>query len=104
MKSRCLHMHDEALCFLLDQNVPIALADWLRQEHPNWVVHHVNELGFQGKPDNFLYKWAQENIAIVITYDEDFADSRMYPLGMHHGVIRLRVWPTTIENTKGVII
>ena len=28
-------MHDEALCFLLDQNVPIALADWLRQEHPN---------------------------------------------------------------------
>jgi predicted nuclease of predicted toxin-antitoxin system len=58
-------------------------------------VHHVNELGFQGKPDQFLYKWAQENIAIVITYDEDFADSRMYPLGMHHGVIRLRVWPTT---------
>jgi len=97
-------MHDEALCFLLDQNVPIALADWLRQEHPNWVVHHVNELGFQGKPDHFLYKWAQENIAIVITYDEDFADSRMYPLGMHHGVIRLRVWPTTIENTKGAII
>ena len=32
-------MPDEALCFLLDQNVPIALADWLRQEHPNWVVH-----------------------------------------------------------------
>jgi len=24
----------------------------------------------------------------------------MYPLGQHHGVIRLRLWPTTIENTQ----
>lgn len=37
-------MHDEALCFLLDQNVPIAIAVWLRQEHPRWVIHHVNDL------------------------------------------------------------
>jgi hypothetical protein len=27
----------------------------------------------------------------------------MYPLGAHHGVIRLRVWPTTIENTQQAI-
>jgi len=84
-------MQNKALIFLLDQNVPIAIAAWLKQEHPNWVIHHVNDLGFQGKPDSFLYKWAQDHSAIVITYDEDFADARMYPLGKHHGVIRLRV-------------
>jgi predicted nuclease of predicted toxin-antitoxin system len=57
-------------------------------------------LGFEGKTDSFLYQWAQTNGAIVITYDEDFADARLYPLGSHCGVIRLRIWPTTIENTK----
>ncbi|MGB5158086.1 DUF5615 family PIN-like protein [Desulfobacterium sp. N47] len=88
------------LCFLLDQNIPIAISAWMKSQYPYWTIHHVNDLGFQGKPDSFLYKWAQEHCAIVITYDEDFADARMYPLGKHHGVIRLRVWPTTTENTQ----
>ena len=89
-----------SLRFLLDQNVPIAITAWMKSNYPHWIIHHVNDLGFQGKPDSFLYKWAQEHCAIVITFDEDFADARMYPLGQHSGVIRLRVWPTTIENTQ----
>jgi len=70
---------------------------------PGWEIQHVNELGFQGRPDEFLYLWAQENGAIIVTYDEDFADSRFYPLGHHHGIVRLRVWPTTIEQTQNAI-
>ncbi len=88
------------LCFLLDQNIPMAISAWMKSEYPHWIIQHVNDLEFQGKSDSFLYKWAQERCAIVITYDEDFADARMYPLGKHHGVIRLRVWPTTTENTQ----
>lgn len=38
--------------------------------------------------------------AIVVTFDEDFADTRMYPVGSHAGVIRLQLWPTTIEQTE----
>jgi len=34
-----------------------------------------------------------------VSYDEDFADTRSFPLGAHHGIIRLRVWPTTTEIT-----
>jgi len=93
-------MPEESLCFLIDQNVPFIVTEWLRQQRPAWDIKHVNDLGFEGKSDAFLYKWAQTHGAIVITYDEDFADARMYPLGAHFGVIRLRVWPTTIENTK----
>jgi hypothetical protein len=42
----------------------------------------------------------QSLMAIIVTYDEGFADSRFYPLGSHHGIIRLRVWPTTAEQTR----
>ncbi len=96
-------MPEKPLCFLVDQNVPFAVTEWLKTLRPDWTIKHVKDLGFEGKPDSFLYKWAQQNGAIVITYDEDFADARMYSLGAHHGVIRLRVWPTTIENTQQAI-
>jgi len=96
-------MPEASLRFLIDQNVPFAVTEWLKVQRPDWIIQHVKDLGFEGKSDSFLYKWAQENGAIVITYDEDFADARMYPLGAHHGVIRLRVWPTTIENTQKAI-
>jgi predicted nuclease of predicted toxin-antitoxin system len=93
-------MPEESRRILLDQNVPQALSEWLREKLPGWEIQHVNELGFQGKTDEFLYLWAQENGAIIVTYDEDFADARFYPLGHHHGIVRLRVWPTTIEQTQ----
>jgi predicted nuclease of predicted toxin-antitoxin system len=96
-------MPEASLRFLIDQNVPFAVTEWLKVQRPDWIIEHVKDLGFEGKSDSFLYKWAQDNGAIVITYNEDFADARMYPLGAHHGVIRLRVWPTTIENTQKAI-
>lgn len=53
-----------------------------------------------GKPDKEVFDWAQKHGAIVITFDEDFADRRMFPVGDHCGVVRLRVWPTTVEETQ----
>lgn len=93
-------MPDAVRSVLLDQNIPRVVAGWLRDRRKSWKVSHVTELGFVGKSDEFLYLWAQEHRAIIVTYDEDFADARMYPLGRHHGVVRLRVWPTTIEKTQ----
>ena len=52
-----------------------------------------------GATDRVIFDWAQEGGWIVVTFDEDFADARMFPVGSHAGVIRLRVWPTTIEAT-----
>lgn len=96
-------MPEPDLLILLDQNVPQAITDWLKRKLSGWEIRHVNELGFQGKPDDFIYLWAQKNGAIIVTYDEDFADARYYPLGHHHGIIRLRVWPTTIEQTQNAM-
>lgn len=93
-------MNEPALHVLLDQNVPRAIADWLRALRPAWRVSHVTEVGLDGRPDDQVFGWAQQHNAVVITFDEDFADLRMYPLGKHKGVVRLRVWPTTVEETQ----
>lgn len=92
-------MAEAKLRILLDQNVPVLVADWLRGQRPNWQVDHVNELGFAGKADDFLYRWAQDHRSIIITFDEHFADARFRRFGPHCGVVRLRVWPTTTEAT-----
>jgi predicted nuclease of predicted toxin-antitoxin system len=68
-------MPEASLRFLIDQNVPFAVTEWFRTLRPDWTIQHVKDLRFEGKPDSFLYKWAQQNGAIVITYDEDFADA-----------------------------
>ena len=47
---------------------------------------------------NFV--WAQARGFLIITFDEDFADQRSFPVGRHHGVVRLHVWPTTAEEVQ----
>jgi predicted nuclease of predicted toxin-antitoxin system len=91
---------DEPFEVLLDQNVPRAICEWLRREHPGWRVWHVVEVGLAGKTDREVYEWAQTAHALIITFDEDFADQRTFPVGQHYGVVRLRVWPTTVEMTQ----
>jgi predicted nuclease of predicted toxin-antitoxin system len=56
-----------------------------------------------GKSDREIFEWAQVERAIIITFDDDFADQRSFPVGKHHGVVRLRVWPTTIEETEAAL-
>jgi predicted nuclease of predicted toxin-antitoxin system len=92
-----------SLSILLDQNIPIAVGDYLRTERPQWTVRHVRDIGLSGASDAAIFQRAQQDGAIVITFDEDFADTRMYPIGGHAGVIRLRVWPTTVEVTEAAL-
>jgi predicted nuclease of predicted toxin-antitoxin system len=88
------------LRILLDQNIPPVVCEFVRKRKPHWDVRHVNDVGLRGATDEAIFQWAQSDLSIVITFDEDFADARMYPAGSHAGVVRLRVWPTTIENTE----
>lgn len=96
-------MPEPPIRFLLDQNVPQEIVAWLQEQRPGWLIEHVNQIGLRGQPDRDIFLWAQANQAIVVTYDEDFADVRMFPLGSHWGIVRLRVWPTTVESTQAAL-
>lgn len=91
------------MLILLDQNVSRTLRSFLEARRPSWTVRHVGDVELWGETDAQIFDWAQRNGALVVTFDEDFADARMYPAGTHHGVIRLRIWPTTIEDTEAAL-
>ena len=89
-----------SLKVLLDQNVPREVGTWLQNLRPTWRVVHASQVELEAKADIEIFIWAQENGHLIITFDENFADQRSFPIGQHHGIIRLRVWPTTIEETE----
>ena len=92
-----------SLSVILDENIPPSIAAFLSSRRPAWDIRHVRDIGLRGSPDATIFEWAQQRNAIVLTFDEDFADTRMYPAGTHAGVIRLRVWPTTIEQIEAAL-
>jgi predicted nuclease of predicted toxin-antitoxin system len=66
-------------------------------------VVHASETGLQGATDREVFAWAQRQQAVIVTFDEDFADQRSFPVGTHCGVVRLRVWPTTVEEVESAL-
>jgi predicted nuclease of predicted toxin-antitoxin system len=92
-----------SLSVVLAQNIPPSIAEYLRLKRPTWDIRHVRDIGLSSVSDQAIFEWAQQQAAVVITFDEDFAGTRMYPVGSHAGVIRLRVWPTTVEVTEAAL-
>jgi predicted nuclease of predicted toxin-antitoxin system len=44
---------EEILNILLDQNIPQAVSGWLKGKLSDCKITHVNELGFQGRTDEY---------------------------------------------------
>lgn len=57
--------------FLVDAQLPPALAGWLR-EHGH-QAEHVEDAGLREAEDSPIWKYALAQNAIVLTKDEDFA-------------------------------
>lgn len=69
------------LCILLDQNIPPLVCDFIRELRPLWKVVHVDQVSLPGATDRVIFDWAQRGGWIVVTFDEDFADARMFAAG-----------------------
>ena len=91
------------LTILLDENVDWHVAEWLANQRPHWVIQYAAAVGLAGLPDREVFAWAQREGAIVVTFDEDFADQRSFPIGSHLGIVRLRVAPTTVAATQSAL-
>jgi predicted nuclease of predicted toxin-antitoxin system len=90
--------------WLLDQNIPEAIGAWLEELGLGLIVNHVKKVNMTSASDETIFEFAQRDKWLIVTFDEDFADRRVYPLGSHCGVIRLRIWPTTIEEIQAALL
>ena len=58
--------------FLVDTQLPQALAGWLREQ--GHEAEHVLEIGLAQGKDTLIWRHAQECGAVIMTKDEDFAE------------------------------
>ncbi|MEP6754140.1 MAG: DUF5615 family PIN-like protein [Chthonomonadales bacterium] len=97
-------MPDSLASILLDENVPHSITEWLRgYVDMDISIGHVLDLGLQSYTDEDILSWAKANRALIVTFDDDFGDQRLFPALEHYGIIRLRFDPTTAEITKQVL-
>ncbi|HJU15945.1 MAG TPA: DUF5615 family PIN-like protein [Stellaceae bacterium] len=58
--------------FLLDMNMPPAMAEWLRSEGHDAI--HVSDAGYGNLPDHQIFDRAAEDGRILVTFDLDFGE------------------------------
>lgn len=73
----------------LDENIPMALATYLRYE--GYDVSTIPEENLSGATDSTVSYHATKEDRILVTFDMDFADIRNYPIGSHAGIIVFRI-------------
>ena len=78
--------------FLLDMNLPPAMADWLRSEGQDAV--HVRELGHARLSDREILAIATREGRIVVTLDLDFGEVVGLAATVGPGIVLLRLRST----------
>jgi predicted nuclease of predicted toxin-antitoxin system len=85
------------LRLLIDENVPVKLAEKIAELYPQSI--YVLRSEQRSKPDEEVLKFSIAESITLITFDRDFLDILHYPLEMTPGRIVLRFKGLTIENT-----
>ena len=57
--------------FLIDAQLPPALARWLREQGDE--AQHVEDVGLRDADDSPIWDYALKTCAVIVTKDEDFA-------------------------------
>jgi predicted nuclease of predicted toxin-antitoxin system len=87
--------------FKLDENLPRNAAVLLQQAGHD--VHTVLAEQLGGNPDPRVFSSAQAEERVLLTFDLDFSDIRVYPPAGHYGIWVLRPHTQSIENTLALL-
>jgi predicted nuclease of predicted toxin-antitoxin system len=80
----------------------LEVAQALQKE--GYDVVRASETGLSRADDHQILQKAISENRVFITLDEHFGDWVILPLSSHPGVIRLKVHPTTSENSINILL
>lgn len=86
----------------LDQMFPLAVGKVLREQ--GYDVLRASDIGQARANDQQILGKAIAEDRILVTLDEHFGDWVILPLSKHHGVIRIKIHPTTSENILRILM
>ena len=87
--------------FLVDEDLPRSTARVLRAE--GHVADDVRDVGLRARSDQEVFQHAQDYNAVLVTADKGFANTLRFPLGMHSGIVVVRVpdeFPASVVNRE----
>ena len=87
--------------FKLDENLPRDAEALLLQAGHD--VHTVLTEHLGGNPDPRVFDASQAEARVLVTFDLDFSDIRVYPPAEHHGIWVLRPRTQSVENTLALL-
>jgi len=82
--------------FLTDENIPPALAEFLRQR--GFDVKEVRGIGISGISDARIIELARGEERVLVTFDRHFGNLLLYPVDTHFGIIRIRIHPSLLSD------
>jgi predicted nuclease of predicted toxin-antitoxin system len=82
------------MTFLVDAQLPPALALWLRQQ--GHAAQHVEDVGLRDAEDSAIWNHAASSGAVIVTKDEGFAE-RAARVAAGPEIVWLRVGNTTTQ-------
>ncbi len=87
--------------FKLDENLPRDAEALLREAGHD--VHAVLDEPLGGNPDPRVFDASQAEDRILVTFDLDFSDIRVYPPASHMGSRVLRPHMQSVDNTLALL-
>jgi len=87
--------------FLLDENMPFALLDFLRNK--NHEANHLKKLDKVGIKNGEVYKLAEHTESWILTRDSDFKSYHKFKMHYIKGIIIFSLSDTTTRNIINVI-
>src|ERR1700674_4220521 len=87
--------------FKLDENLPRDAEVLLRKAGHD--VHTVSDEHLGGNPDPQVLDASRAEVRILVTFDLDFSDIRLYPPASHKGIWVLRPHTQSIDNTLALL-
>lgn len=64
-----------------------------------YEVKDIRDYGLRGAEDEEVYRFAQNNQAVVVTSDVDFGNILRFPIGSHFGIIIAR-FPNEVSTKE----